>query len=168
MAVLVSDYFIPAIFALVLFSLWFAGRDRVEREAHQRAVGISMTALGIANLAVQVINSVYFRPRPFVQYELDLLFYRPTDSSFPANPAALTFAIATGVWGGNRRVGAALYALAVLYGLSRVYAGVFYPSDILAGAAIGVVVALLVSKLFLLLEPLPTIVLRLARRLYLA
>ena len=68
----------------------------------------------------------------------------------------------------NKNGGVLLGAIAALFGLSRVYAGVFYPLDVVAGAAIGVGVSLAVSVALRLVEPLPTLVLRLARTLYLA
>ena len=166
--VLVSDYFVPSLLALMLLGMWYVGRDATERDRHQRAVIRAMIALGLANLAVMIVNQHYFRPRPFADHELALLFYRPTDSSFPANPAALAFAMASGIWEGNRKVGVFFALFAFLWSASRVYAGVFYPLDVLAGAAIGVTISYLVGRALRLLEPLPTIVLRLAAMLHLA
>ncbi|MCE2462683.1 MAG: phosphatase PAP2 family protein [Dehalococcoidia bacterium] len=165
---IVSDYFIPVLAALFLVFVWFAGRDARQRDAHQRAVLRALIAVGFANLTVLILNQHYFRERPFVEYELTLLFYPPTDSSFPANPAAVTFAMASGMWQGSRKLGAFLYGLAALWGLSRIYAGVFYPSDVVAGALIGVAISYLVAVGLRLIEPLPTLVLRGARTLHLA
>ena len=165
---LVSDYLVPVLFSLVLLGLWFWGADAQRRERCQRAVMVGMIGLGFASLAVMIINNNYFRARPFTEYELSLLFYAPTDPSFPANPAAIAFAVATGVWTASRRVGGVLYLVAALYVLSRVYAGVFYPSDVVAGALIGVVTSTLVIFGLRLIEPIPTLVLKMARALYLA
>ena len=164
----VSDYFIPVILALTLLGLWFSGKDVLSHRRNQRAVVIAIVALGFANLVVLLMNDYYFRPRPFSENELTLLFYRPTDSSFPANPAALSFALAFAVWQSWRPVGTLLLFLAVLWGLSRVYAGVFYPSDVVAGAFIGIAIAYLVTFGLQWLEPLPTLVVRIGRLLHLA
>ncbi len=164
----VSDYLVPVLLALALLGLWFSGANPAARERNQRGVMVGMVGLALANLTVQITNHYIFRPRPFASFDVSLLFYRPTDSSFPANPAAVGFAIATGVWIWNRKAGTLLGAIAALFGLSRVYAGVFYPLDVGAGAAIGVGVSLAVSVALRLVEPLPTLVLRLARTLYLA
>ena len=85
----------------------------------------------------------------------------------PANPARVAFAVAPGVWLWNRRAGAALYSLAVLYVLSRVYGGVFYPFDVVGGAAIGVAASLLVNAVIRRFAALPTLAIRLARAMYL-
>ena len=122
----------------------------------------------MSSLAVYIINWQYFRPRPFVDHDVTLLFYQPTDSSFPANSMAATFGIAAAVWGVNRRIGTVLLIAATLYGFARVYAGVHYPLDIVAGALIAVVITFLVFKLKDLLEPLPTWVIKAARVLCLA
>ena len=165
---IVSDYFIPVSMSLCLLAVWFVGKDTRTRDANQRAVLRALIAVGFANLVVLILNQHYFRDRPFADHELTLLFYQPTDSSFPANPAAVAFAMASGMWQGGRKLGAFLYGLATLWGLSRVYAGVFYPSDVVAGAAIGVGISHLVALGLGLIEPIPTLVLRAARTLHLA
>ena len=165
---LVGDHFIPVLISLCLLAMWFVGRDLQSRESHQRAVLISIISMGFASLAVLILDQYFFRDRPFVDHEITLLFYQPTDSSFPAHPAAVGFAMAAGMWQANRRMGAFLFGLAALWGLSRIFSGVFYPSDVVAGGAIGVGVSYLVAVGFRLIEPLPTMVLRVTRTLHLA
>jgi undecaprenyl-diphosphatase len=164
----VSDYLVPAGMALTLLGLWFVGVDGAARMKHQVGVFAALTAMGLASWVVFISNDLYFRPRPFIDHDVSLLFYQPTDSSFPSNPAAASFAIAAAVWGVNRRVGAVLLFGAGAYSFARVYAGVHYPVDVLAAALIGIVVAYLVLKLRDLLEPLPTMVIKAARILCLA
>lgn len=164
----VSDYLVPVTLALTLTGLWFVGGEKAVRMKNQITVFVALSAMGLASWVVAVNNALYFRPRPFVDHDVSLLFYQPTDSSFPANTTAATFAIAAAVWRVNRRVGLATYLAAGLYGLARVYAGVHYPLDIVGGALIGIVVAFLVFKLRELLEPLPTLAIKFARILCLA
>ena len=165
---IVSDYLIPVSLALCLLAMWLGSRDRERRNANQRAVLAALIAMGFANLVVLILNQHYFRPRPFAEHELTMLFYWPTDSSFPANPAAVAFAIASGVWLTSRKLGTILFGLAVLWGVSRVYAGVFYPTDVAAGALIGIGMSLSVGVAMRLIEPVPTLVLRATRTLHLA
>ena len=166
--VLVSDYFIPASVGLCLMAVWFLGNDPQRRNAHQRSVLIALASVGFASLVVLIVNEHYFRPRPFLEQELTLLFYQPTDSSFPSHPAAVGFTIASSMWRASWKLGAILYGLAALWGISRIYAGVFYPTDVVAGALIGIVMSYLVAAGFRLIEPIPTLVLRVTRRLHLA
>ena len=165
----VSDYLVPVMLALALVGLWFHGATATARERNQRGVLTAVLGLALANLAIEVIDhNLPFRPRPFSALPTSLLFYKPVDSSFPANPAAVGFAIgvAVGLW--NRKIGVALLAIAAVFSLSRVYAGVFYPLDILGGAAVGATGSLLGALLLRWAEPLPSMFLKLARSLYLA
>ena len=165
-----SDYLIPVTLALTLVSLWFTGSDGQTRMRHQIGLFVALTAMGLSSLAVFIVNAFYFRPRPFDApgLEVTLLFYRPTDSSFPANSIAASVGIAAAVWAVNRPVGAFMLAAVALYGFGRIYAGVHYPLDIAAGAAIGGVVTLFALGLKNLLQPLPTWVVKAFRILCLA
>lgn len=173
MRVVVNDYFIAVSLSLALVALWFVGQSRAQREHHQRVVLCGAISLGITNGIVKIINLFYDRPRPFQAFPqllptVEKIFYPPHDPSFPSNGAAVAFAIATAVWLGNRRLGAFLYLLAFLFSFARVYAGVHYPLDVVGGAAIGILTSYLIFKLLRFAEPLPSLILRLARRLYLA
>ena len=165
MRVIATDYLVPLAFSVALVGLWFAGRSREERFKYQMAALAGMSAVGLSNVAVWLINISWARPRPFVPLgdEVNLLFYPPTDPSFPANPVAVGFAAGYAVWRVNRPFGAALCIAAAAFGFSRLYAGVFWPTDIIAGAAVGVLVTWGTVRVGWLLEPLPTLFIRLAR-----
>ena len=163
--IVASDYLMPLALSAVIFAIWFVGRDVKERRRYQRATLIAATAIGISNLVVDIIDSAYDRPRPFDELvdTLHLIFYRSTDPSFPANPMAVVFAIAMGVWICNRRLGWWLMALATIYSVMRVYVGTFYPTDVTGGAIIGIIAAIVAWFLFELLKPVPEIVMRVLR-----
>jgi undecaprenyl-diphosphatase len=63
------------------------------------------------------------------------------DHSFPSGHASTAFAGATMLAAFAPRLRGPLYALAVLIALSRLYNGVHYPTDVLAGAALGTATA---------------------------
>ncbi|MBI2856075.1 MAG: phosphatase PAP2 family protein [Chloroflexi bacterium] len=163
-----SDYLVPVVFSLVLLGLWFGWQGQEMRERHQRGVMLAGISVGIANAAVAIINLHYFRLRPFDVHEVQLLFYAPTDSSFPANVVVITFAIATGVWIASRKIAIVMYVVAFLFGLSRVFAGVHYPLDMVAGGLLGMATAYAVHLVLKLIEPVPTLCLRLVRFLCIA
>ncbi|MCE2457478.1 MAG: phosphatase PAP2 family protein [Dehalococcoidia bacterium] len=159
----VSDYLMPIALALMLIFMWFIDPDRELRVQRQLGVFVALASMALSNSVVFILNLFYFRPRPFVDNDVSLLFYEPTDSSFPSNAVAAVFGLAFGIWGVNRRLGYFALAAAILYGLARVYAGVHYPLDIFAGAAIAAPVTYLVFRLRDLLMPILMMAIRLAR-----
>jgi undecaprenyl-diphosphatase len=173
--VFVGDYFVPVVLSLSLFGLWFAARHPIMRERQQRSVMTAVLALIVANLTVLFFNvtEVIVRPRPF---EVDAhaaamataLFYYPPDPTFPSNSMAVAFAMAASAWQGNWRAGLAMGIFGGLMGLSRVYAGVHFPGDVLAGMAIGIGASLVGWTILRVFEPAPSLFLQWARRLYLA
>lgn len=142
---LVSDYFIPLCICFWMLALWFRGQNSAERLINQRGVLAAAIGLGLANLTVLIINQFVFRERPLVHAEITTLLYPATDSSFPSNPAAVAFATATAIWLANRRAALFIFVMAVVWCFVRVYNGLFFPTDILAGATIGSVVGWLVT-----------------------
>jgi membrane-associated phospholipid phosphatase len=67
----------------------------------------------------------------------------PSGASLPSGHAASAFAFAIGAAQELPSLAFALGPLAAAVALSRVYTGVHYPSDVVAGAAVGTTVALL-------------------------
>ena len=103
---LASDYMVAAGMALALVGLWFAGVDAGQRERLQKGVLAALAAMALSSWSVYAINGVYQRPRPFLDNDITVLFYYPTDPSFPSNSAAATFALAAAIWVVHRKVGA--------------------------------------------------------------
>jgi undecaprenyl-diphosphatase len=171
MRLVASDYLIPLAMILVQVALWFIGPNPAHRERSQRSVLITLTAIAFASLIVKVINLFYDRLRPFEQYptrEVNLIFYTPTDPSFPANMVAIAFAFAMGTWLLNRRLGYILFIPAVLVAFARVYVGVHFPLDVIAGAVVGVAATFAARFVHRRVEPIPTLIIKEARKLYIA
>lgn len=61
----------------------------------------------------------------------------PSSKSFPSSHAAMSFAAATIMTYIHPELWPLLYGLAFLMSWTRVYVGVHYPSDVLAGTAVG-------------------------------
>jgi undecaprenyl-diphosphatase len=98
-----------------------------------------LAADGAADVVTTLLKELTGRQRPSVHR----LGPSVGSSSFPSGHAATSFACATVLAAFVPRLRAPLFALAVLIGLSRLYNGDHYPLDVLAGAAFGVVTALL-------------------------
>jgi undecaprenyl-diphosphatase len=109
----------PEIFALVVATVWSA----------------DLLALGIKELVG--------RSRPFVVHpEPAPLLLGVVGDSFPSGHAATSVAgaaVLTRYLPGRWPI---LFLLAVAIAFSRVYAGVHYPSDVLGGAVLGLLVAI--------------------------
>jgi membrane-associated phospholipid phosphatase len=120
-------------FALGLTSAWLAGQPG-RREAWLRGVRVVGGAYA-ANYAVKVAVR---RRRPELP-GLEPLTPTVSTLSFPSAHATTSFAAARAY---SRVAPAApLYAAAFAFALSRPYLGVHYPSDVVAGAALGTVLA---------------------------
>jgi undecaprenyl-diphosphatase len=96
-------------------------------------------AVVAADLLTTLVKHFVPRHRPF-EHQLG-----PSERthSFPSGHTATAFAGATMLAAYAPRYRVAFYVLACLIGLSRLYNGVHYPTDVVAGAALGVVTALL-------------------------
>jgi undecaprenyl-diphosphatase len=96
------------------------------------------------------VKDLVHRTRPFVAHPQIHPLYVVHSSSFPAGHAATAFAGATLLSYVAPRAAPAVIVLALLIAFSRVYVGVHYPSDVLAGAAIGASVGLVAIGLLVL------------------
>jgi membrane-associated phospholipid phosphatase len=104
--------------------------DRPRRQRWRRGV-IVVASTYAANTAIKF---VFRRARPALE-ELPALIATPTALSFPSAHASSSFAAARAYSG--LLPSAPLYATAAAMACSRVYLGVHYPSDIAAGAVLG-------------------------------
>ena len=103
----------------------------------------ALTGVGsvVALAANQVIGPAVGRARPFVAFPQALVLLKhAADDSFPSDHCMIAGALAAGLLVLNRRVGAFAVLVAVLLAFSRVYVGVHYPSDTVAGLANGAVI----------------------------
>ncbi len=95
-----------------------------------------------------VIKNIVMRPRPCTAFpDIPLLIPRPGSFSFPSGHSASSFTAAVMLFLFHKKWGCAALALAVLIAFSRVFLFVHYPTDILAGAILGTVLALITYRL---------------------
>jgi undecaprenyl-diphosphatase len=104
------------------------------------------TRVGVAIIVAESVSGALKqwagrdRP-PLANPDPEPLVDLPATYSFPSGHATVSFACATVLALAVPRLRVPLYALATLIAFSRVYVGVHYPLDVLAGAVLGVAVA---------------------------
>jgi membrane-associated phospholipid phosphatase len=118
--------------------VWLAtGALGVALDAGQRGRWARATAcVGGAYCVSTSIKLAVGRRRPAIE-DLPHLMATPTGLSFPSSHATSSFAAARAF--GRLLPSPMLYAAAAAMGVSRLYLGVHYPSDVAAGAALGLV-----------------------------
>lgn len=104
-----------------------------------------LIAVGAAAGLTSLLKSSFDRVRPaLADPGIEALVPTPDSASFPSGHAATAFAAAIAVGAFYPRLRWPLLGLAAVVGLSRIYLGVHYVLDVLAGAALGLALGLLV------------------------
>jgi undecaprenyl-diphosphatase len=130
--------------ALTAVGAWLWARQRNSLEGVVAAVlaGVSaVVALGINHFISQAVARVRPCHALLRHHHLDVILSCARDYSFPSDHAMIAGAIAVGLMFFSRRLGAVAAILALLLAFSRVYAGVHYPADVIAGLIGGGIVA---------------------------
>lgn len=104
------------------------------------AIFCAALSMILSNIISFIIFLLWQRPRPFMTYaDITPIVGQVTSHSFPSAHTYMSFAIAiTITLYGHKKLGPLLLILAILTAVSRVGSGVHYPSDVIAGALIGI------------------------------
>ena len=124
-------FLLPALVVVLMLLVWGGRRMWV-------VVAVAVAALALSDLGTNLIKAALHRTRPcHVIPDVHLLAGCTRSFSLPSNHASNMFALAAVGWLGFRRWRWALVLLAAGVAYSRVYLGVHYPADVLAGAVWG-------------------------------
>lgn len=138
--IFLAEYLVYAI-PVLLVGLWFwqkSDKSAVFKAALAALVGWCVFS--------KIIAVMVERPRPSQSLieARELIFHRP-DTSFPSDHSTMLFGLALALYlFGYKRLGKILFVAAALIGFARVWVGVHFPFDILAGMILGCLSALLV------------------------
>ena len=138
-------------------ALWWIWFQSAERRQWRREIVIATAVSGLLALFAGRLLAHFlpFRMRPAFSPELNLHFpFVPqsesmlsTWSSFPSDHAMLWMSVAVGLFVVSRRIGIlALLYVAIFICIPRAYLGFHYPTDLLAGAAIGIVITYVMTR----------------------
>lgn len=136
-----------------------------EQKILWKICAIAMT-LTSTHIIIQWLKRIVYRERPYDfylplvekgQYTINALFeLLSKESSFPSGHSAIIFALVTILCCIYGRRLLFLYSIALFIGFTRIYIGVHFPSDVVAGAVIGISVGRLLFEIVHKLKPRPT------------
>lgn len=129
---------------ILLIAAWFWS-SQTKRVALKAAIAAFLAWEVFSKIVAGLVDRE--RPSQSILGVKELIFHRP-DTSFPSDHAAAIFSVAI-VFRliGHRKLGNGLFVIGGLIAISRVMAGVHFPLDVIAGAAIGTVVGWIIYKL---------------------
>jgi undecaprenyl-diphosphatase len=157
-----AQYALELYVVLFLFA-WFTLPKPDSKKRHVLVVaGFS----GVLALCINaIIGHFFFRARPFVSLPkgtFTQLIPHSIDTSFPSDHTAGSFGFAAGSWGKAQFwVRKSFTILALVVAFARIYTGVHWPTDVLAGMLIGIISARLTWAMNSFLKPITLIGLRL-------
>jgi len=119
-------------------------------KAPARNILVILSSAFIAWCIAHIIKDIIAYPRPFLVFaesNMNLLFEHGGYNSFPSGHTTFFAALAVSLTFFHKKLGALYLIGALLIGLARIAGGVHWPIDILAGYALGGVVAYLVVRM---------------------
>ena len=131
-----------AIWIVLAGALLFSRKYRKVGFAILCALALEVTLCNI------ILKPLIARIRPCdINTAVQLLINRPTDFSFPSGHTASSFAAVSALYFSRQRLWRPALILAILISFSRLYLYVHYPTDVLAGIMLGIIVGFLGCKL---------------------
>lgn len=126
--------FFAKYFGYILIALVFFIFLRKRRVIFQSFLAAILVRFGI----VELIRWLCPRPRPFVENDVNLIIDKIDQPAFPSGHAAFFFTLSFIIYHHNKKAGIGFFVASFLISISRVFCGIHWPSDIIAGALVGI------------------------------
>ena len=152
LGIVAGDYLVPVMLSLGLIFLWFQETAKDRAIEVRKRVLIAICSLLGSCLLVMIINELFFRERPFNLPEAKLIFYAPTDSSFPSNSTAAMFGLSIPILKTRMRVGMMMLLASMCLAICRVYVGVHFPGDVIGGVLVALLSFCITILLFKVID----------------
>lgn len=127
--------------------IWIAATILLLIPKKTRKIGFMSAAALLGSLVINnhLIKNLVQRPRPFVTFtDLQIIIPKPSEFSFPSGHTSSSFAAAAVFYRHlPKKLGVPSVILAGLIGFSRLYVGVHYLTDVIAGVVMGVLLSYL-------------------------
>lgn len=109
----------------------------------------AVLALFFGQIFVQSLKKIMSRERPYkILEQLNTFGIDLRDYSFPSGHTTASFSLATTIAVNMPRFTLIVFVLAFIIGMSRIYLGVHYPTDVAAGIILGVLASLAIHLYF--------------------
>ena len=132
---------------ILLLAALFVGGNGDDRRRHRETALRVACVLPVTIAVVAAVGALTGRRRPFADDDtVTALLDHAPGRSFPSRHAACAAAMTTVALRGAPRFGRAMAVAGALLAGSRVYAGLHYPTDVVAGSAIGIGLGMLARK----------------------
>ncbi|RJS59019.1 undecaprenyl-diphosphatase [Bacillus sp. PK3_68] len=142
-------------FGLLIIMLWLLNKSNFRIIAFQ-----AMFAFALGFSINRLIEVFIYRDRPFISHNIIQLVDHSANSSFPSDHATSAIVIAVTLWLSSYRFKHIWFALAVGVAFSRVWVGVHYPLDVMAGFINGLLIALFTHYILFKVPPITKLIQR--------
>ena len=137
-----ATHFVWLMFVGSLGLILFAANVKDRKEEFIIFLYVLISAIYARGLT-EVIRLFYDRPRPFEAMNAVNELFSSSSAAFPSGHATFFFGLAMATFLYHRTLGKIFLAMAFINALARVASGVHWPSDVLAGAALGIFIPLI-------------------------
>jgi undecaprenyl-diphosphatase len=112
------------------------------------AISIAVTTFLARIVIAEPLKRIVHLARPYVSLDdaKKIVSENGDYLSFPSGHTTIFFAIAMAIYFFNKKWGIIAFVIAALVGIARIYVGVHWPLDVVAGALIGILSGIIVNK----------------------